>query len=416
LNACAPLGQSGLIKEPSEILLDVTRLLKSRWKRQNPTGLDRVALAYAEHYRDDARAVLQHRGLTRVLGEADSRRLFDLLLDRKRKFRRAFTGLVVRALARSSADNPSPGALYLNVGHTEFDLPEHINWVNNSGVKPVYFLHDLIPIRRPDLCLPNAVARHKARVDSALANGAAIIVNSNATAADLQQYAAQTGQTPPPVLIAALAGGDVRTTATLRMEKPEPYFLAVGTHEPRRNFSLLVTVWDRLAEEFGDACPKLTIVGQAWKRHPESFRALQRRALRSRHLQLIEDCSDQELGDLMAGARALVMPTLAEGFGLPLVEALALGTPVIASDLPSLRESGQGIPLLLDPAEPAMWENAIIEFEQNPSEWNRQREMLKTYRAPSWDDHFAQVAPFLADLEATAFEGLTEDEVQCLTA
>lgn len=416
MTAYVPLDRSGLTQEPADILLDVTRLVTSRWARKRPTGLDRVALAYTDHYRSNARAVLQHRDMTRVLSKQDSQRLFDLLLDRKRTFRRAFTTLAARALTRPQRPQAQPGSLYLNVGHTEFDLPEHIEWVRDSCVKPVYFLHDLIPIRRPDLCLPNAVTRHKARVDSALANGSAIIVNSNATAADLGQYATQTAQSLPPVLIAALAGGDVRPSAALRLDNPEPYFLAVGTHEPRRNFSMLVSIWDRLAKRFSDSWPKLIIAGQPWKRHPESYRTLQQHAQHSRHLQLIEDCSDQELGDLMAGARALLMPTLAEGFGLPLVEALALGTHVIASDLPSLRESGKGIPLLLDPVDPAAWEQAIIKFERTPTERDRQSEMIRTYRAPSWDDHFAQVDSFLDQLGATVFEGRNKGEIRCLTA
>ncbi|MEM1194993.1 MAG: glycosyltransferase family 1 protein [Pseudomonadota bacterium] len=308
------------------------------------------------------------------------------------------------------------GGLYLNVGHTEFDLPEHARWVKETGVRPIYFLHDLIPIRRPDLCRPGAVARHKARVKSALTNGAAIIVNSQATATDLQQYALQSGKAAPPVRIANLAGGDIRPPKKARNITGKPYFLAVGTHEPRRNFLLLIKVWERLVAKLGAEAPKLTIVGQPWKHHLKSYQALEQSALRGQHLHLVKSCSDQRLGALMSGAQALLMPTLAEGFGLPLVEALALGTPVIASDLPSLRESGKGIPLLLDPENPAVWEQAIVEFEQGSTERERQKEMIKDYSPPTWADHFAQVDPFLEALSSAARGSPASEETQCLIA
>lgn len=416
MTAHLPLKGAKTSGRAAPILLDVSRLVSSRWAGKQPTGLDRVAHAYTERYRDVARAVVQHRKLTRVLDGEASRRLFDLLLDRKRPFRRAFAVLAARALAGAGRENVQESGLYVNVGHTEFDLPEHARWVKETGVRPIYFLHDLIPIRRPELCRPNAVARHKARVDSALANGAAIIVNSKATANDLHHYALHSGKAKPPIQIANLAGGDVHPLKQARKGTQKPYYLAVGTHEPRRNFLLLVKVWERLVAKLGARAPKLTIVGQPWKHHPESYQALDQSTLGPRHLQLVERCSDEKLGDLMSGAQALLMPTLAEGFGLPLVEALALGTPVIASDLPSLRESGKGIPLFLDPESPEAWEKAIFEFEQGSAERERQKEMIKDYSPPTWADHFAQVDAFLEALNRSARGSFASKETQCLTA
>jgi glycosyltransferase involved in cell wall biosynthesis len=384
------------------LLFDVTRLVSSRWSGRLATGLDRVAIAYARRLRASAdapvHAVIQYRRLTRVLGRAQSVRLFDLLLDPARRFRREFTWLATGALANARGEALPEGAVYLNVGHTEFDLPEHREWVERTNVRPVYFLHDLIPIRHPHLCRPGAVERHRARVDSALSSGAAIIVNSLATARDLMGYALETRQACPPVSVAPLAADDLPRGGNQRGRAARPYFLAIGTHEPRRNFALLHSVWQRLVARMGDSAPRLVIVGQRWQHHCESFDSLARSSLNPRHIELVCDCTDERLAQLIAGARALLMPTLAEGFGLPLVEALSLGTPVIASNLPSLAESGQGIPLLLDPLDAAGWERAIVEFQEDPAEEKRQAAMIKTYSPPRWDDHFAIVTPFLAGL------------------
>ena len=64
----------------------------------------------------------------------------------------------------------------------------------------------------------------------------------------------------------------------------------------------------------------------------------------------------------MANARAVLMPSLAEGFGLPVIEALAVGTPVLASDLMVHREVGQDFVIYLDPADDVAWFDAILKF------------------------------------------------------
>lgn len=389
------------------ILLDVTRLVASRWKGSLPTGLDRVAIAYAERLRSRALAVVQYRNITRVFMGDQSQRLFDMLLDPSRRFRREFAWLASRNIARRGSDCSTAGSLYLNVGHTELDSPEHAAWLARSGVRPVYFLHDLIPVRRPELCRPAAVARHTARVKSALTGGAGIIVNSNATASDLTAFSEEIAIACPPVCVAPLAGDALQAgrasaasqeQASAASEEQEPYFLAIGTHEPRRNFALLLEVWTRLAAKIGKSTPRLIIVGQQWKHHAACYNELASSDLHPHVLTLVTKCPDAELAGLIAGARALVMPTLAEGFGLPLVEALAVGTPVIASDLPSLVESGKGIPLLLDPENANAWESAIVAFQADETERERQLEMIGNYSPNTWDDHFAQVEPFLEGL------------------
>jgi len=69
-------------------LVDITRLIWRRWVGRLPTGIDRVCLAYLEQYRGDAQAVIQRRGFRRILPEAASDRLFEMLLHPRRSVRR----------------------------------------------------------------------------------------------------------------------------------------------------------------------------------------------------------------------------------------------------------------------------------------------------------------------------------------
>ena len=74
---------------------------------------------------------------------------------------------------------------------------------------------------------------------------------------------------------------------------------------------------------------------------------------------------DAEMARLLKGSRALLLPSFAEGFGFPLVEALGLGVPALCSDLPALRETGGDVPEFLDPLDGRAWRDAIIDYHRN---------------------------------------------------
>jgi glycosyltransferase involved in cell wall biosynthesis len=92
------------------------------------------------------------------------------------------------------------------------------------------------------------------------------------------------------------------------------------------------------------------------------------------------------------------LPSFAEGFGLPVVEALAQGVPAICSDLPALRESGSGVPDYLDPSDAAAWLAAILDYTDDSPRRRTQLARLAQWCAPRWDDHFAIVDELLAGL------------------
>jgi glycosyltransferase involved in cell wall biosynthesis len=92
------------------------------------------------------------------------------------------------------------------------------------------------------------------------------------------------------------------------------------------------------------------------------------------------------------------MPSFVEGFGLPVVEALDAGTPVIASDLPVYREIAQDIPEYLDPNDVGAWERMVTAFMNDDLRRRRQIDRASSYVAPSWQEHFRSVDGWLATL------------------
>ena len=157
-------------------------------------------------------------------------------------------------------------------------------------------------------------------------------------------------------------------------------------------------LWRWLAKEHGDNLPLLVCIGQWGAKSQPVRQLLATDPVLQRHVVVLDDCSDDQLANWMAGALALLQPSMAEGFGLPLVEALAMGTPVVASDLPCFRENGQGLPVLLHPQSLDDWARVVVQLWRDPAALKLQRERIAGFRRPLWPDHFAALDRWLAEM------------------
>lgn len=380
-------------------MLDVTRLIWRRWVGRLPTGIDRVCLAYLERYRGDAQAVIQYRGFRRILAEASSDRLFDILNDPRRTVRRDLARFLGCERLRSAKSLPGSGRLYLNIGHTALQEDGYLAWTKAADVRPVYMIHDLIPISHPEYCRAGEAARHARRVRNMLASAVGIIGNSRVTLDSLASFAS-TEAIATPSMLAAPLGITQRKGNVARLPKSgRPTFVMLGTIEARKNHLLLLQIWARLVRTYGADAPRLLVIGQRGWECEQVFDLLDRSEILREAVIEVGDCSDAEVDAHLRDARALLFPTLVEGYGLPLIEALALGTPVIASDLAVFHEIGQEVPDFLDPLDGPAWQSAIESYAQSGSvRRNAQRARLAHYRAPTWDDHFASVNTWLETL------------------
>jgi hypothetical protein len=110
---------------------------------------------------------------------------------------------------------------------------------------------------------------------------------------------------------------------------------------------------------------------------------------------------DAEMVRLLKGARALLLPSFAEGFGFPVIEGLELGVPALCSDIPALRETGGSVPEFLDPLDGPGWRAAILDYA-TPGSPRREAQLkrLAGWEPPRWETHFASVDRFIADVAA----------------
>ena len=380
------------------VLLDMTRAVGRRWRGRTASGIDRVCDAYAAHLGGRAQAVLQARGKSLVMGEAASRDLFAVLDAPTAEFRKEFARLL---LCPPHPPHHQYGASYLNVGHSGFDAKGHWAWIARQNLAPIYLLHDLIPITHPHVTTPRKTARHRERVVRALAGGAGLIANSRATAHSLRDFARAENLPLPPLLIAPIAGG-LPPAQTRPVAGARPVFVSVGTIEKRKNHLLLLRVWRALIDRMGEDAPRLVLAGD-WGRGAGPLReTLRRDPQLAQFVEVRAGLDDAAIAALVAQAKAVLLPTLAEGFGMPLIEALALGVPVIASDLPSLREIGQGIPCYIEGENPEAWAQAVFEFCADGPRRQRQLAMMPHFREPSWADHFEAFDIWLGELQDSA--------------
>jgi len=348
------------------------------------------------HFDGRAQAVVQHKHFRRILNREASQELFGLLDGLAADFPRKLPGALLRNLRGLNRDGGD--RLYLNIGHTGLDSPGFREWVSRAHVRPVYFVHDLIPITHPQFCRAGEATKHRERMRTVLATATGVIGNSKATVQELACFG-RTEQCPIPPSIAAWLGSDELPTGHKAGTTERPTFVILGTIEARKNHILLLNIWSKMIGQLSDRAPRLLIIGQRGWEADEVFERLDGDAKLRGHVRELNRCSDDELARHLASARALLFPSLAEGYGLPLVEALAASVPVIASDLPALREIGGNIPTYLPPLDESAWQAAILEYaRQSSSDRSQQLARMKGFRAPDWKSHFDLVETWLNDL------------------
>ena len=383
--------------DDAPFLLDVTRLIWRRWKGRLPTGIDRVALAYLRHFGPQAQAVVQHERFRRILDVQTSQDLFARLGDPGARFRAKMVTGFLRHLG--GFNGQGRGRPYLNVGHTGLNSAGFRAWTRSAAVRPVYLTHDVIPITHPQFARAGEDARHRERMRTVLKTAAGVIGNSQATLDELANFAAAERLAMPPALAAWLGTDPLPAAAAIQQRTSRPTFVIVGTIEGRKNHLLLLNVWKSLIEQLGNAAPRLLIIGQRGWAANEIFERLDRDERLREFVVELGRCDDADLARHLGSARALLFPSFAEGYGLPLVEALAVGVPVIASDLPVFRELCGAIPTYLDARDERGWQAAIFDYARSDStERGAQCERMKGFQAPDWPTHFSLVEKWLESL------------------
>ncbi|MCP2255869.1 Glycosyltransferase involved in cell wall bisynthesis [Prauserella aidingensis] len=195
-------------------------------------------------------------------------------------------------------------------------------------------VHDTVPWTHPDTLTPRGVAWHRAAITTALRRADAVVVPTRAVADDLARHV--TGPAPVRVVGHGTTTWPEPDPSAARPELPERYVLAVGTVEPRKGIDTLI----RATAAVDGAT--LVLAGQSGWGGLDPRRIAADAGLPPERLRVLGALPDADLVVVLRGASVLAVPSLAEGFGLPVLEAMAEGVPVVHSDAPALVEVAGG--------------------------------------------------------------------------
>ena len=421
------------------VCYDITRLL-TRVLNATPNGIDRVDHALAQHFlgsapdtsfgaaylglrsclvagaasREAIDGIAAHWGETalnagddpvyrhviaRLAGEASG--LKPSTTRRRRRIRLFGAASWIRRhgvpLTRTPHAHLPAGAIYLNASQFPLWMSTPFAWLKQRrDVRAAFFVHDLLPISLPEYFRLEEYERHHARMRNVAAFASAAIVTTRTVAESLQTHMEGLGRRDLPIFTAPTPISPTFTAA--RVAEPKlaghPFFVMCSTLEPRKNHLMILAAWRALIHKMGRDAPKLVLVGtRGWHFDPIVDLIERSLSLRS-HVVEAKGLSTPGLKRLLDNAQALLMPSHGEGYGLPVHEALAAGTPVVASDIPAFREIEADGLTLLSPLNGEAWMHEI--------EWRARA--VRTSVPPDTPYQAVEWATYFADLEAFLFK------------
>lgn len=408
------------------IVYDATHLV-SLGRAAGAAGIGRTDLAFARHFAAHPRLscgahygvrgphVLAPSRLARIVADvtpaapddsADWTRLRGWLLGEETAPsspatapRDALGQFLWRAPLRLANDAPRalpPDALYLNIAQHACEFPLLFRWLERRpDMRAVFFVHDLLPLDRPEFFRRGYEALFRRRIDTILRHAHALLTMSETVAERVEREIAATGaRIPIHVEPAPSTQGEAADAPDEQLARCD-YFMLVSTLEPRKNHLMLLNLWRALAAG-PQPVPKLVLVGGRGWENQQIVDMLNRCEALRPHVRWMSDLPAAALRRLLANANALLMPSFAEGYGLPVVEALSLGTPAIVSDIPVFHEIAQERALFLSPIDGLGWKRAIEDFSTaNSPRRLAAIDAARRFEAPNWTRYFERVESFL---------------------
>lgn len=302
-----------------------------------------------------------------------------------------------------------PGSVLLELDAvwnvTQVDRPWLYERLRERGVGVAAMVYDVLPLERPEWFVPPLVAVFRRAVLAQAAGADLLLTNSEATARSLVvRVAAEGGLEAPPVAVVPLGGDAVGAGApgpgSGRDELPTElaggrFVLVVGTVEPRKNQAVILDAFEALVDSHPDL--HLVLVGRQGWDVGDVVQRLADHDLSGSRLHWVRDADDHQLAVLYRHAKVVAVPSHAEGFGLPVVEALRHGCPVVCSTAGALREVGGEAADYVGRDDVEGWVEALGRHLDDPEHHAWALRRAAAYQVPTWAGSAAAVARVLLE-------------------
>ncbi len=303
---------------------------------------------------------------------------------------------------------PTFGDIIISVG-LDWDQPytsEFYTISKKNGIKIITCCYDLIPVLFPQYCVGDVASRFKEYFNMLTWGSAAVLCISKQTQNDYLALCSQLGAPERPTCILPLGdnvpsgNGDISPAIDAVLAKP--FILFVSTIERRKNHEVLYRAYHLLCRlGHKHLLPKLVFVGMPGWGVGDLLKDIELDPLTQGLIVQLNHVNDGELGELYKKALFCVYPSLYEGWGLPVGEALAVGKAVLVSNQGSLPEVGGSLVRYLDPWNAKSWADAILEWVTTPSAIQQmERKVVEQYEVRTWADAAKSVEQLLDQLIA----------------
>lgn len=273
--------------------------------------------------------------------------------------------------------------------------------LKQQRAKIIAHVYDIISVTHPQYCLERGVYNFMDFIGAHLQYADEIIVNAKATVDELEKLTGRLGCNLPPCHVVPL-GADFKEKKEIADSdmNPElvaavnaaPFVLMVGTVEPRKNHKLLLEAYDKGLKELGYHIIFAGYLGWNMEEFAEKLHTHPDFGTKVHHF---EGLNDDAISYLYQHAKFLAFCSYTEGFGLPIIEAIQRGTPVLAADVPVLREVGGDYCVWFEQDNA---EDLIAKIKESAADETgdmQMREKILDYRVTSWEETVKQVRSYL---------------------
>lgn len=274
-----------------------------------------------------------------------------------------------------------------------------------AGARIVSYVYDIIPVTDPQFCEQNATTKFLHYLGAVLDNADLILASTESTMAEIDRLCDDLGVPRVPGRSTWL-GADFKASATksddmslvhpdaVRAVKAGRFVLMVGTIQPLKNQSVVLEAFEKRLFAKG---VNLVLAGKIGWDVEALEKRIREHPLLGRQFFFLDRMNDATIDYLYRNAFCLAFATYREGFGLPTVEALQRGVPVLASDIPVLREVGGDFCRYFNPDSPDSFAETLEPLIESDEAYGSLRAKVASYRPVSWDAVSAKIAGILGE-------------------